>query len=131
MPEIFDPTKESDKADKLFTQEAMEALEMANDELVKKIFRVSMNTLRTGDGHTRVSYTMANFSALLANLARQAEESTKETTKLNKRLLYLTWVITVFTAILLLVSFFEFPKITVLGNQGINQATQHTGQNKK
>ena len=40
-PEIFDPCKESDKADKLFTRVVLETLEMENKGTAKKIFNVS------------------------------------------------------------------------------------------
>jgi hypothetical protein len=64
------------------------------------------------------------LASLFVKLSRQAEESTKETTKLNKRILYLTWVIAILTAIFLLVNFFQFPKITILGHQTKTQGEQ-------
>ena len=118
MPEIFNPSSELDKADKLFTQEAMDNLKMSNEEILQKIFRVSLNTLRTGDGSTRIGYTIANFSSLLVNLARQTEESTNKTIQLTKQIYYLTWFIAILTAVLLFASFFDFPKISMLRAKG-------------
>ena len=105
MSEIFNSNSESEKADRLFTQEATETLEMGNDELVKKIFRVSMNTLQTGDGNTRVSYTMANFAALLANLTRQAEKSTTTMIRLTYWICGLTIILLFVTVGQLVVAF--------------------------
>ena len=71
-------------------------------------------------------HAQKRLASLFVKLSRQAEESTKETTKLNKRILYLTWVIAILTAIFLLVNFFQFPKITILGHQAKTQSEQNT-----
>lgn len=70
-------------------------------------------------------HAQKRLASLFVKLSRQAEESTKETTKLNKRLLYLTWVIAILTAIFLLVNFFHIPKITIFRNQATTQTEQH------
>ncbi len=133
QPEVFDPTKESEKADKLFTQEATETLEMGNEELVQKIFRVSMNTLRTGDGYTRVGYTVANFAALLTNLSRQAEESTKKMVRLTYWICGLTIILLFVTIGQLVVAFKATKKPVIIylkSNEENKQTTQRDNTNQ-
>jgi len=71
-------------------------------------------------------HAQKRLASLFVKLSRQAEESTKETTKLNKRLLCLTWAIAILTAIFLLVNFLHIPKITIFKNQATTQTEQHT-----
>jgi hypothetical protein len=108
--------------------DAQEAVEKSDEDILKEIFYYSSIPPSHGP-QTSLNRSLAYFSSLLLKLSKQAEESTKETTNLNKRLLYLTRVIVILTAILLLVTFFEFPKVSILGNQTY-QTHPDTQQNK-
>lgn len=104
------------------SQNAIDALKMSSADILKEIFICSNDHL----GHnqsTRTSRSLAHFSALLIILSRQADESTKKIVSLTKTLAYLTWVIAVFTAILLFVTFFEVPKVSIFEPQKTNTST--------
>ena len=75
-------------------------------------------------------HAQKRLASLSVSLARQSEEVTKQTKKLNDRLLWLTWVLVILTAILLLISFIEVPKITVLSPQRTNQENKDSHQSK-
>lgn len=59
------------------SQNALDSLKMSDEEILKEIFICSNDHL----GHnqsTRISRSLAHFSALLISLSRQADESTKK-----------------------------------------------------
>jgi len=59
------------------------------------------------------SYHLARLAKLLALLAEEAEANVKKTENATKRIEFLSWVIAILTAVLVLTVFFEFPKTTV------------------
>lgn len=94
---------------------------------MKSRFRKDKIPIADSDKQT---YLQIQASQLLVLLAEETEKSTNEMIKLNKRLLYLTWGIAVLTTVTLLVAFFEFPKVSILGNQRTYQTNKETQQNK-
>ena len=70
----------------------------------------------------------AHISALMACLqVLLAEENEKST----KRIAFLTWVIVILTAVLVLTVFFEFPKVFVQVNQKPYLSIKKTDQHEK
>jgi len=63
-------------------------------------------------------HAQKRLGSLSVRLARQTE-------KLNNRLLYLTLVLVILTALLFFVSFFDFPKIPILCTQRTNQGDKN------
>lgn len=113
------------------SKEALASLQKNNEDLVKEIFYYSQDSLTHGPNRT-----IAYFSSLLVNLAKQADESTQKTIKLTeetmkytKRLHHLTVAIVVLTIVLLLQWFFEFPKIKIQFSQETKQGEQNENQN--
>ncbi len=81
-------------------------------------------------------YQLPMRNKILAELEKRnkkkddkSEEFANKTLNTNKQLLHLTWFIAIITAILLLISFFDFPKITLLKNHKPDHATQQDEQN--
>lgn len=74
----------------------------------------------------KLIHAQKRLASLFVALYQKSEESTKETMKLNRRLLYLTWAIAILTAVLLFIEIFDVPKITIFKTQ----ATNHIDQNK-
>ena len=72
--------------------------------------RSPKNPIANSDKQT---YLSVQSSRLLVLLAEEAAKSTEKNEKLTRRILFLTWVITVLTAVLLFTVFFEFPKIAI------------------
>ena len=109
------------KDDKIkYAKEALDSLEISEEDLLKKIFD-SSNRGISFNATASIAHTLPYFSSLLIQLSRQAEKSTK-------RIVYLTWVIIALTAILVMTIFFEFPKITVQFNQKPYFSTQKINQ---
>lgn len=117
------------KEDEAAAKWATNSLERPAEDLLKDIYH-QYNIAHSKNDPTQINRTLAYFSALLIKFSRQAEESTEKTIKLTKQLYYLTWLIAILTAILLLVTFFEFPKKTIFGNQKTNQTEQYTQQHE-
>lgn len=88
--------------------------------------RCPKNPIANSDIQT---YLSVQSSSLLVLLAEEAEKSAKKTEKLTGRILFLTWVIAILTAVLLFTVFFKFPKISIKLNQQPNQKTEQTQQN--
>lgn len=97
---------------------AMDSLQKSNEALLKEIFFYSQDAFSHGPKRT-----IAYFSSLLVNLARQADESTKKIVKLTKTLTCLTWIIAILTAILLLM---EIPKKVIFKEQSTTQENKNT-----
>ncbi|HBR22226.1 MAG TPA: hypothetical protein DD713_06625 [Nitrospiraceae bacterium] len=83
--------------------------------------RSPKNPLNNSDVQT---YLSVQNSRLLVLLAEEAEKSAKKTEKLTGRILFLTWVIAILTAVLLFTVFFEVPKISIKLKQQPNQGTE-------
>jgi len=75
------------------------------------------------------TYLSVQNSRLLVLLAEETEKSAKKTEKLTGRILFLTLVIAILTAVLLFTVFFEFPKIHIQLGQKPNLKTEQTQQN--
>jgi hypothetical protein len=78
---------------------------------------------------TLLNYQSVQMAQLLVLLAEESEKSAKTTEKLTGRILYLTWAIAILTAVLLITSFVEFPKISLTGYNA-NQFYQQTKQDQ-
>ncbi|HBO83782.1 MAG: hypothetical protein A2073_03080 [Deltaproteobacteria bacterium GWC2_42_11] len=126
---MIDPDEQLRRDRERESKEAMDSLQKSDEDLLKEIFICSNDHLAHNQS-TRISRSLAYFSSLLIKLSRQAEESTKRIVKLTKILTYLTWAIAILTTILVLVTFFEFPKKTIFSNQETNQTYQKTKQNQ-
>lgn len=101
---------------------AKDALSKSNREIVELIF-IESNTHRNNEVGL-ISRPLAYFSALLVKLSDQAE-------KLSKQLLYLTWAILAFTAIIVFLSFFEFPKISIQFHNKTNTHSENAQQSNQ
>jgi hypothetical protein len=108
---------------------AEDVLQQSNEDILKEIFyHSSIPPHHTSD--IALTRTLAYFSALLYRLSLQAEESTKKTVDMTRKLLYLTWAIVILTAILLLVGFFDFPKKSLTSDLKPNQRMEQTSQHQ-
>jgi len=107
------------------SQRADASLNMTPENILREIFYFSSRPPSEGT-ETALSRSLAYFSSLLIVLSRQADESTKKIVKLTATLTCLTWVIAILTAILLFVTFFEFPKYPIFGTQKIKTTIQNT-----
>lgn len=126
---MIDPDDEIRHKRETAVKETKEALGKKNEDLVEEMFYLSTDRLFHPDPQTRISKTIAYFSSLLVNLSRQAEESTNKTIKLTKQICYLTWFIAILTAVILLVSFFEFPKKSIIPDLNPSQKTEQPTKN--
>ncbi len=84
---------------------SLESLNKASEALLEEIY---VNSRSSDNPMIRTSNTLAPFSSLLVNLAKQSEESAKQTImltektmKYTRQLIYLTWAIVFLTVVLI------------------------------
>lgn len=112
------------------SKNAEESLHKSPEDLLKEIFTVATDHKFQGQV-TSTNRTIAYFSSLLVILSRQAEESTKEITKLTRTLTRLTWVIAILTFFLVITIFFDIPKISLNRQSKTNRAIEQNHTSNK
>jgi hypothetical protein len=75
------------------------------------------------------NYLQVQNSNLLVLLAEEAEKTAQKNEMISNRILFLTWVIVVLTAVLVFTVFFEVPKITIQQSQKPKLSTEQTDKN--
>ena len=95
------------------------------NEIIEDIKRMCPSESDVNKGRPDVQLTY-----LLSKLAELLFFFGEETGKLNKRIVWLTLVMAILTAVLLFMSFFEFPKISLSRYHNADQSYQHTKQNQ-
>ena len=93
------------QVEELSIAQATESLEKDNTEILKEIYCIA-NDGMMHDPH-KTSRSIARFSSLLINLARQAEESTKENIKMQKTITDLTKKLYFLTIALFFIALFQ------------------------
>jgi len=104
---------------------AQDSINQSNEKILEDIFTSAHDGYSYMNPTERISPTIANFSALLLNLSKQAEKSTRTIVRLTWAIVFLTIILLFATILLVKKEYDDKPNLTNTTHQETNEAKRN------